>query len=724
MSIFNLIVEGPPPKPTPENLRYKTAKAYIDANISVIPIPIFQRNTRFDGKTPEIYWGCFESRLATDEELKEWFADDASVKGIATICGAVSDHMELIDFDYECERIFPDWKETVDSMLSDVFSRCHVSKSPRGYHVRYRCKDMTIPGNDKLAKSADGKETFIETRGEGGYALAPGTPPECHKLGIDYHDISDRPMHVVLKETITVEERAVLIDTAKSYNLYAKNEEEKEAPPKHTSSQNGNPSNASIFKQKAVGSTVPDRNRPGDDFNATATWDEVLEPFGWKAVGKRRDGAILWRRPGKDCGSSATSGFCKGELTGDLLHVFSSNAAPLEAEKSYSKFAAYTVLKHKGDFAAATADLGKQGYGEKAKKPDKSPVSANVSETENVTIKASQIKPRAVEWLWYGRIPLRKMTTFAGVGGIGKTFVLCDISARVSRGLEWPDGNGECAREGKVLYISGEDDPEDTLVPRLIECGADLDKISFMRMKAQDHFSLADLPVLDKAISEMGDDVRFVVIDPPSSFMAGVDDHKNAEVRAVLSPLKSWVERNSLALAFNTHLNKGASGKIDAMMRVMGSVAWVNAVRAAHLFAQDSDNPDKVVFVPMKMNLCKKKKGLGYQIAVTEHLAKVEWLGDVDVTANDAINNMTPVKTQRQNAVAWLIDKFNEKPEWPSETLITDGKHYGLSKDSLHRAKGELGIKARRIQSYSGEIFWIWLVDAEWKHLKPKIADF
>ena len=88
-------------------------------------------------------------------------------------------------------------------------------------------------------------------------------------------------------------------------------------------------------------------------------------------------------------------------------------------------------------------------------------------------ILASEITPRDVEWLWNGYVPLGSLTVVAGPGGCGKTFMLLDWTARVTSGLPWPAG-GTTPAVGKVLYISGEDDPEMTIVPRLTALGATL----------------------------------------------------------------------------------------------------------------------------------------------------------------------------------------------------------------------------------------------------------
>ena len=109
---------------------------------------------------------------------------------------------------------------------------------------------------------------------------------------------------------------------------------------------------------------VPARgDRPGDHFNARVPWGDILCPYGWKLF-HATAGAVYWCRPGKSLsGISASTGFCKGPDGNDLLYVFSTSAAPFEAEASYSKFAAYAILNHRGDFPAATRALARAGYG-------------------------------------------------------------------------------------------------------------------------------------------------------------------------------------------------------------------------------------------------------------------------------------------------------------------------------------------------------------------------
>jgi len=345
--------------------------------------------------------------------------------------------------------------------------------------------------------------------------------------------------------------------------------------------------------------------------------------------------------------------------------------------------------------------------------PEKKPEPGDPA-PERIIYRASEVTPREVVWLWPGRIPCGKLTTFAGLGGLGKTFVLCDIAARVTRGADWSDAPGEGCAAGLVLFISGEDDPDDTLVPRLIELGADLSRVIFLKTEVQDQFTLADLDTLDTALRQAGGEVRFVAIDPPTAYLGGVDDHKNAELRALLSPLRSWAARWGVAVVFNTHLNK-QSAKAEALMRVTGSVAWVNAVRAAHLFTRDPEDNTRRLFVPMKSNLGSERKGLAYRIVETERLARVEWLGEVRTTADQAVT--AGPERQRRDAVAteWLVERFRERREWSSEDLFETGRRDGVHRDAIFAAKRQLELpRARRSVSEDGSVGYFWWVPADW----------
>lgn len=338
-----------------------------------------------------------------------------------------------------------------------------------------------------------------------------------------------------------------------------------------------------------------------------------------------------------------------------------------------------------------------------------------VDPNQRLIIWAKDIPPRKVDWLWPRRIPVGKATTFAGQTGQGKTFAMCSIAAGISNGSEIPFCGGECFKQGKVLIISAEDDADDTIVPRLIDLKADLSQIAFLSPAAEADFSLAALELLNNSLDQMHGDVRMVAIDPPTSYLGRVDDHKNAELRGLLTPLKRWTAERQIALILITHINKGGAGNIDAMARVMGSAAWVQAVRAAHMFVSDPDAKGKSLFLPLKVNNAKKPPGLGYVIdEQPDGRVTIEWQCEVDTSPEDALSR-TPKKNRGVCATEWLAERFREKREWPSEEIMRAAKEFGLSRNAMFSPEvGGLPIKKRKRADANGEINWFWVAKEGW----------
>ncbi len=331
----------------------EAAYAYLRAGLSFIPIA-GDGSKRPDGRllpkianengTQRTTWKPFQERTPTEEETRRWFAG-SNPPGVAVIGGAVSGNLECIDFDREAQTIFPAWCELVEVEAPGLIGRLSIARTPKpGFHVRYRCPEVTIPGNLKLATDPGApreEQTLIETRGEGGYALAPGCPPKCHPSGRTYDHHSGPKLSQV--ENITAAEREILIRCACSFDRAGSEDR----------------------------GTFGAGTRPGDDFNQRGPdWAEVLGPHGWQLV-RVQGPARYWRRAGKDGpGWSATTGVCTSKAGNDLFACFSSNAAPFEGPangrpcSTYSKFAAFALLNHNGDFASAAKALVRQGYGQ------------------------------------------------------------------------------------------------------------------------------------------------------------------------------------------------------------------------------------------------------------------------------------------------------------------------------------------------------------------------
>lgn len=333
----------------------------------------------------------------------------------------------------------------------------------------------------------------------------------------------------------------------------------------------------------------------------------------------------------------------------------------------------------------------------------------------DLVVRGSSIEPKRVEWLWPDRVPVGFLTIMAGRTGVGKSFVTLDLAARMTAGELLPEPNGGmCLERSNVLIIS-EDSPEYVLAPRLLELGADMNRISFMTFEAMGSFDLANTDMLDDAFVAAGRP-RLVVIDPPTNFLGAKDEHKNAEVRGVLMKVVVWTMKNDIAVVMITHCNKGIKKDMAAIDRIIGSVAWASTSRIAHILAPDPDDPGRCLFVPMKNNIGEMAKGLAYRIKKTPALAVVEWLGEVDITGDQALHG--PGKPRRVVASEWLIERFREKREWASDDLMAAANAAGVSRSAIFEAKETLSLpRARQIIAENGDRIWMWWVPPDWAPL-------
>ncbi|MGK2965523.1 MAG: AAA family ATPase [Tepidiformaceae bacterium] len=323
-------------------------------------------------------WRTYQHRLPTRRELDSWYSE--GLTGIGAVCGAISGGLELFEFD-DMETYLAFCEVAEQAGLGELVSRVRLAYSERtpgnGIHWFYRCEE--IAGNTKLATvsaptdaNPRGVKVLIETRGEGGYAVMAPSFGAVHPSGLAYEVLSGNPGDII---TITPEERASLWALARTFGK----EPEQPAPVSAAQPRSGDAD-----------------ARPGDVFNDSATWGQVLEPCGWRRVYSRA-GTTYWRRPGKTEGVSATT----NHTGNDTLIVFSTSTPFDIAPASYSKFAAYAVLHHGGDYQAAGRALLAEGYGETN---DPAMVSIEWTRTGALTPTIDEETGEIVEPTWGGRV--------------------------------------------------------------------------------------------------------------------------------------------------------------------------------------------------------------------------------------------------------------------------------------------------------------------------------
>lgn len=276
------------------------AKKYFDSGYSVLPL------TCDGSKASRIKWSDYHY---------QWFqlaGHFCKQSGIGLLCGKRSGNLEVLDFDDP--DAFPEWAKDIDANL---LATLPLVKTPSdGRHIYYRCE--TIEGSKVLARDNNGG-VYIETRGEGAYIVAVGSPLSAHKLNKPYRLLSGNPFKPPM---ITQEQRAKLWEVARQLNRYTK-------PVKTDKPKKGSSKRAGKL--------------PSDIVNAME-WEDILCPKGWEVVRVSGD-TTHWSKPSSK-GNHATTGYGDN----DLFYCFSTEARPFDGNQAYNKFAVYTLLYHNGDF--------------------------------------------------------------------------------------------------------------------------------------------------------------------------------------------------------------------------------------------------------------------------------------------------------------------------------------------------------------------------------------
>ncbi|HXG86935.1 MAG TPA: AAA family ATPase [Vicinamibacterales bacterium] len=320
----------------------------------------------------------------------------------------------------------------------------------------------------------------------------------------------------------------------------------------------------------------------------------------------------------------------------------------------------------------------------------------------------SCVQPEAVDWLWPGRIAVGKYTLFAGEPGLGKTFAMLDVNARVSRGTAFPDGT--IAPKGRVLKLTAEDGLADTIRPRIDALGGDPSQIAVLEaVKERDGTRSAislvrDLQVLAEAIREV--DPMLVDIDPLNAYLGGTDTHRDSEVRAALTPILDMAAHRRFALVGIGHLSKDAQRA--ALHRPGGSIAFVAAARIVLGLVADQQDPERRLLVPLKSNICRPAATLAFRITDDRLAWEADAVADVDVEA--LFRSSTPSdREEHSGAEQVIVDLLADEASWPLEARLAmeAGQANGVNERTLRRAAKRLGIRIEKSGfGHGGK--WLW----------------
>jgi putative DNA primase/helicase len=359
------------------------------------------------------------------------------------------------------------------------------------------------------------------------------------------------------------------------------------------------------------------------------------------------------------------------------------------------------------------------------------PVSVEAKTGELISVNAANIPMRAIEWLWPDRLAYGKLGLLGGLPDMGKGLITAFMMACITTQQEYPCGEGAPPRSGRVLYLSAEDDIEDTIIPRLKAAGADLSRIEIIkcvRKEGKDKsFSLVtDLDELQAKIDTHGD-VEAIFIDPVASYTGGgkVNNHMNSEVRSFLTPLTDMAAEKHIFVLGVVHFNKKAD-VTSAMLRISDSLAYVAAARHVYVVVNDPEVEGQRLFVKAKNNLSTDNKALSYftqakKVGFDAKLQKEIWAPyvvwgteHVKVTANEAMaaeNTGGASQIAKRDAIEFLNKRLASGAVKSAE-LKEEAEANNISWATLRRAQKELGITANKPKGkFDGA--WVWELPAK-----------
>jgi AAA domain/Bifunctional DNA primase/polymerase, N-terminal len=320
---------------------------------------------------------------------------------------------------------------------------------------------------------------------------------------------------------------------------------------------------------------------------------------------------------------------------------------------------------------------------EEAKKPEKT---LNVHKMEHI-----QSEP--VPWLWTYWIPLGMLTVLDGDPGLGKSTLLIDLAARLSRGDDMPDGTPGIV--GKTLLLSAEDHIKHTVRQRLDAAAADPCFVRFLdSVIVNGHDRGVEIPsdidVLKQLIIQ--EEIKLVVIDPLMAYLTGCDAMKDQEVRRALRRLHKLAEETGCAIVLLRHLNKSNGTK--AIYRGGGSIGIIGAARSGLIVARDPDNEDRRILAHPKYNLAPPQNSLAFRLEPTPdgQACRVVFEGESKYKADELVAppGTEEEKEQKEEAKS----KLEEAIDWLLE-FLAGGKE--RVKDCINAARAE-AIETRTVQ--------------------------
>ena len=319
-------------------------------------------------------------------------------------------------------------------------------------------------------------------------------------------------------------------------------------------------------------------------------------------------------------------------------------------------------------------------------------------------INMEQVEIEKIDWLLYPFIPFGKVTIVQGDPGEGKTTMVLQIIAKLTKGeAVLPSGSDEPALEAKtvdlepvnVIYQTAEDGLGDTIKPRLLSAGADCSRVMVIDDNNQ------ALTMMDARLEEaiIKTKARLVVLDPIQGFLgAAVDMHRANEIRPLMKRIAVLAEKYHCAIILIGHMNKNSNGK--SSYRGLGSIDFQAAARSVLIVGRIKDEPEIRVVCHVKSSLAPEGKSIAFRL---DKDTGFEWIGEYDISADDLLSGDN--RGQKIHAAKEFLKEVLASGSVAQTKVAEEAESRGIKKKTLWNAKKELEIDSVKIGNQ-----WFWML--------------
>lgn len=319
-------------------------------------------------------------------------------------------------------------------------------------------------------------------------------------------------------------------------------------------------------------------------------------------------------------------------------------------------------------------------------------------------INMEQVEVEKIDWLLYPFIPFGKVTIVQGDPGEGKTTMVLQIIAKLTKGeAVLPSGSDEPALEEKtmnlepvnVIYQTAEDGLGDTIKPRLLSAGADCSRVMVIDDNDQ------ALTMMDARLEEaiIKTKARLVVLDPIQGFLgAAVDMHRANEIRPLMKRVAVLAEKYHCAIILIGHMNKNSNGK--SSYRGLGSIDFQAAARSVLIVGRIKDEPEIRVVCHVKSSLAPEGKSIAFRL---DKDTGFEWIGEYDISADDLLSGDN--RGQKIHEAKEFLKEILVSGSVAQTKVAEEAESRGIKKKTLWNAKNELEIESVKIGNQ-----WFWML--------------